>query len=158
MPAPVLKSLADEAGKSLKDAERYWKDALESAKDRGFSENSERFYAYVTGIVKRRLGLASDITNIIKIAKFISAKKDFGKLADELIKIKRPQHVDEASSFMILHYRNEKDLTKVEDYIEKTSKFVGAEGNGFIYKRDDITIHIEAGSAFVDKGGTIKLF
>lgn len=74
MPAPALKSLADEAGKSLADAERYWSEAKDSAKGRGFQENTERFFAYVTGIVKRRLGLASDISNITKIAGYINKK------------------------------------------------------------------------------------
>ena len=52
MPPPALKSLANKAGKSLKDAERYWSDAKNQVKPKTDSD-----YQKVMGIVKKRLGL-----------------------------------------------------------------------------------------------------
>jgi len=61
MPAPALKSLVEESDKTMSDAERYWDEA------KGIPENSDNFYPYVLGIVKRRMGLAS----IGKVALFL---------------------------------------------------------------------------------------
>lgn len=55
MPSPALKTMAKKAGKSLADAERYWKEAKESAEEQGFEEGTKNFYRYVMGIVKKRL-------------------------------------------------------------------------------------------------------
>lgn len=51
MPAPALASLAKKAGKSLKDAERYYNDAKKQAGPDDFKQ--------IMGIVKKRLGLAT---------------------------------------------------------------------------------------------------
>ena len=59
MPAPALENMAKRSGKSMNDAERYWREAKKSASDQGFVEGNENFYKYVMGIVKRRMGLAS---------------------------------------------------------------------------------------------------
>ena len=58
MPLPVLRKMAKESGRSLEDAEKYWDDAKEAALDQGFTEGDDDFYAYVMGIVKRRLNLS----------------------------------------------------------------------------------------------------
>lgn len=58
MPAPALATLAARSSKSLKDAERYWKEAKAAAQHRGMTKDDPNFWAYVMGIVKRRLGLA----------------------------------------------------------------------------------------------------
>lgn len=51
MPTPALKSLAEKHGKSVKTAERYWDEAKNSASNSGHADD----YAYIMGIVKRRL-------------------------------------------------------------------------------------------------------
>lgn len=51
MPTKALKSMAEKSGKSVKTAERYWDEAKKSASDSGHSDD----YAYIMGIVKRRL-------------------------------------------------------------------------------------------------------
>ena len=69
--------MAKRAGKPYEDAERYWKAAKISAKDQGFEEGEDSFYAYVTGIVKRRLGLAelsplgSRLIRSVEVAKLV---------------------------------------------------------------------------------------
>lgn len=52
MPPPALASLAKKAGKTLKDAERYYADAKKQVKP-----DSDDDYRLVMGIVKKRLGL-----------------------------------------------------------------------------------------------------
>lgn len=68
MPTPALKSLVEESGKSMADAERYWSEAKKTTKEKGIPEGSDKFYQYVMGIVKKRMGLAS----INKIALYLS--------------------------------------------------------------------------------------
>lgn len=65
MPATVLKALAKKSEKSVQDLERYWKEAKESAKDKGFTEDEDRFWAYTMGIVKRRAGLSEDLQEFV---------------------------------------------------------------------------------------------
>lgn len=55
MPTATLKSLADKADKSLKTVEKYWKEAMESAKKKKDLRGKPEQYAM--GIVKKRLGL-----------------------------------------------------------------------------------------------------
>lgn len=60
MPPPALKSLAGKAGKSLKDAERYYDDAKKQRlKKTGKKEKdlTNDDYRYIMGVVKKRLGL-----------------------------------------------------------------------------------------------------
>jgi len=60
MPPPALKSLASKAGKSLKDAERYYDDAKKQRmKSTGKSEKglTDQDYQYIMGVVKKRLKL-----------------------------------------------------------------------------------------------------
>lgn len=52
MPTPALAAMAKNAGVSLADAERYWDDAKKLAKDQGRAND----YAYIMGIVKKRMG------------------------------------------------------------------------------------------------------
>ena len=56
MPTAALKSLASKAGVSMEKAERLWDKAKKAAADEGKSED----YAYITGILKKMLGLASE--------------------------------------------------------------------------------------------------
>jgi len=56
MPAAVLKSLASKAGVSAERAEKLWQKAKKAAADEGKPED----YAYITGIVKQMMGVASE--------------------------------------------------------------------------------------------------
>lgn len=58
MPSATLKSMADKANVSIDKAESYWEAAKASA-EKKFKKSDPRFWAYVMGIVKRRLGLSS---------------------------------------------------------------------------------------------------
>jgi len=58
-----LETLAKRAGKSTKDAERYWKEGKESAKKKGLSEKTSDFWKYVMSITMRRLGLGASVTS-----------------------------------------------------------------------------------------------
>jgi hypothetical protein len=61
MPVPMLKSLAKKSGKSLSDAEKYWEEAKTSALKK-FNKKDNRYWAYVAGIVKQRMGLSESIS------------------------------------------------------------------------------------------------
>lgn len=65
MPSPVLKSLADKAGVSIKRAEHLWEQAKKIANKNGkFKKDGEdEYYAYVTGIVKRMLSVSKGRPN-----------------------------------------------------------------------------------------------
>lgn len=57
---PVLQSLAKKAGKSLKAAERYWEETKKDYLKRTGKQESElkdKDWRYITGVVKKRLGL-----------------------------------------------------------------------------------------------------
>lgn len=58
MPVRMLKGIAKKAGTSLDHAEKIWDDSKKIASEK-FSEGSPEFYPYLTGIVKRRLGVKS---------------------------------------------------------------------------------------------------
>ena len=53
MPNAVINSFAEKTGKSVAEVDKLWNKAKEIAKEAGESEN----YAYITGIVKKMLGL-----------------------------------------------------------------------------------------------------
>lgn len=69
MPAAVLKKIADESGKSEKELEKFWNEAKKAAKEKGFDEDQDRFWAYVVGIVKKRAGIGDkDLSEMAKAA------------------------------------------------------------------------------------------
>lgn len=77
MPSEALKSLAEKHGVSLSDAERYWDEALDSAKKQG--KTGEDKYAYAMGIVKKRMSASLNTEeNSMKIQ---PSKKDLQVLA-----------------------------------------------------------------------------
>lgn len=80
MPAPSLKSMAKRAGVSYEDAERYWDDSKQAALDQGFTEGEDDFYAYVMGIVKRRMGLAG----ILQVAAVETETRQYKITGDRL--------------------------------------------------------------------------
>jgi hypothetical protein len=53
MPANTVKSFADKTGKSVAEVEKLWDKAKAVAADAGEAEN----FAYITGILKKMLGL-----------------------------------------------------------------------------------------------------
>jgi hypothetical protein len=53
MPNAVINSFAEKTGKSVAEVDKLWNKAKEIAKEAGEGEN----YAYITGIVKKMLGL-----------------------------------------------------------------------------------------------------
>lgn len=60
MPPKALAALAKRAGKSLRDAERYWREAKRDAEKRAAAgEIYGDKYQYAMGVVKARLGLES---------------------------------------------------------------------------------------------------
>lgn len=58
MPANIVKSFADKTGKSVAEVDKLWTKAKEVASDAGEAEN----YAYITGILKKMLGLNETIS------------------------------------------------------------------------------------------------
>jgi len=64
MPTPVIKKYAERSGKSVKEVDEYWNEAKEQAAKKFKSESSE-FWAYVSGIVKRRCGLKESLKDFI---------------------------------------------------------------------------------------------
>lgn len=61
MPAHALASMAKEAGVSMKKAEKYWDEAKAQAAQKFKGKKTERFWRYVMGIVKKRLGKTDSI-------------------------------------------------------------------------------------------------
>jgi hypothetical protein len=57
MPNNVVKSYATKTKKSVATVEKYWDEAKASA-EKAIGKKGPRFWAYVNGIVKKRLGLA----------------------------------------------------------------------------------------------------
>jgi hypothetical protein len=55
MPNSVVKSLAKKSGRSVDEVEGLWDKAVSLAGKKGLSQDSDNFYAYVTGILKRML-------------------------------------------------------------------------------------------------------
>lgn len=80
MPTAALKALAEKHGVSLKTAERYWDDAKRSAKGKDIDDK----YAYMMGIVKRRMEASLDLEDRILARMCVNA----GYIGD---------YVDEAS-------------------------------------------------------------
>lgn len=58
MPANIVKSFADKTGKSEQEVDKLWNKAKEVAAEAGEAEN----YAYITGILKKMLGLNETIS------------------------------------------------------------------------------------------------
>jgi hypothetical protein len=50
------KKAAAKSGKSVEKVEKYWDDAREAARRKGFDDKNPRHFAYATAIVKRRTG------------------------------------------------------------------------------------------------------
>ena len=60
MPSNIVKSFSDKTGKSEEEVERLWKKAQGLAIDNDIDKDSESFYPYVVGILKRMLKIEDD--------------------------------------------------------------------------------------------------
>lgn len=90
MPVPMLKSLAKKSGKSLSDAEKYWEEAKTSASKK-FSKKDDRYWAYVAGIVKHRLGITESVSfkRYINETLMSSQEKFVDKFTKTLLQLKK---------------------------------------------------------------------
>lgn len=67
MPTNVLKSLADRAGVDVKTAEDKWNAAKEIAdKNKNITKDSDQYWALVTYITKKELGIKETFSESIK--------------------------------------------------------------------------------------------
>jgi len=99
MPNDALQSLAKKAKVSMDKAEKLWKKAKASAKEQGFDPDSDRYWAYVMGTVKKMLGVeAVDLLQVGFSPKVISEavitkssasfmKSRMRKVTDEIAKM-----------------------------------------------------------------------
>ena len=60
MPTPMIKSFADKTGKTVGEVEKLWNEAKAIA----FKEGKEDNYAYIVGILKKKLGLNESVENV----------------------------------------------------------------------------------------------
>lgn len=56
MPVNVISNVVKTCKKSEKEVEELWDAAKEGAKEKGLSEDTDRFYAYAMGIFKKSVG------------------------------------------------------------------------------------------------------
>lgn len=67
MPSNVVKGFAEKTGKSEAEVEKLWDEAKAKAKEEypDVTEDSDRFYMIVTGILKKMLGMNESFEDII---------------------------------------------------------------------------------------------
>lgn len=99
MPTPTLQSLAKKANVSLDKAEKLWKEAKKSADEKGLNPDSDRYWAYIVGTVKKMLkievldlvsvGIDSQVLSEAVIGKSSASfmKSRMRKVTDELSKL-----------------------------------------------------------------------
>jgi hypothetical protein len=116
MPTPALKSFAKESGKPIAEVERLWGKAKKLANDEGHKESDgDSFYAYVTGILKKMLGLKSTL------------EEQVGYLLGEVLE--ESVEIEDELSFK---------LRKVPDLVKQETKFSTEKiVQGFILKPND---------------------
>lgn len=67
MPINALKSMANKAGVDLKTAENKWNAAKDIAdKNKNITKDSDQYWALVTYITKKELGIEESFSNSIK--------------------------------------------------------------------------------------------
>lgn len=62
MPTAVLKSYAEQSGKTLEEVEKVWASCKAQA-DSKFSKKDEHYWAYVNSCTKRKLNITSKVSN-----------------------------------------------------------------------------------------------
>ena len=75
MPSNVVKSFADKTGKSVAEVEALWDKAKKSAADEGQADN----YAYITGTLKKMLGISERVT----LDQLLNSDKSFNQLFED---------------------------------------------------------------------------
>lgn len=67
MPSNVIKSFAEKSGKSEKEVEALWDEAKEQVNENytDVEKNSDRYYALVTGILKKMVGLKETFIDLV---------------------------------------------------------------------------------------------
>jgi len=129
MPAPVLKALAKKTEKSLDDLERYWKEAKISAKDKGFSEDEDRFWAYTMGIVKKRAGLSESLREFIDDVLWVLDEEETKEVRDyiDADKTEKPAELSLLSQYSKDTGLSEEEVLKYWDAAMKEAKKFQAE-------------------------------
>jgi hypothetical protein len=72
MPTPLIKDLAKEANKPVKEVEKLWNDAIEQAEKKGLPDGPK--HAYANSVVQKKLGIKKDETFTDFVESKLSAK------------------------------------------------------------------------------------
>ncbi len=89
MPNNIIKSFAEKSGKSVKEVEKLWNKAKAIAKESDIPEtDKDKFYSYVTGILKKMLSIkeattAANIPDISGPAGFMPGNIPYFNCNDE---------------------------------------------------------------------------
>ena len=88
MPATVLKSIADKAGVGMDKAEKAWSDAKAAAHKQypDLSEADDKFWAIVTTITKKMLGVKESFVTLCDVELFKVEKLHEVKFIQDAIK------------------------------------------------------------------------
>ena len=62
MPTPLIKKYAEKTGKTVAEVEAIWDEAKEAASNAFHGNKSPKYWAYVNGIVRKRLKLSESMT------------------------------------------------------------------------------------------------
>ena len=66
MPSNIVKSFAKKTGKSEKEVERLWNKAKKIVSNEyNVKEGNDKFYALVTGVLKKELGLKESFEDVL---------------------------------------------------------------------------------------------
>jgi hypothetical protein len=84
MPSNVVKSFAEQTGKSIEEVEKLWNKAKTNAIKQGFKEDDSNFFAYVTGTLKKMLGLNE--SEVLSFSEFSDLKEAQGRIKQEDLK------------------------------------------------------------------------
>jgi hypothetical protein len=79
MPANTVKSFAEKTGKSVAEVEKLWDKAKEVASEAGETEN----FAYITGILKKMLGLNESTSSFKEFLEQEAKEKELAKAKSE---------------------------------------------------------------------------
>lgn len=149
MPVPMLKKLASKSGKSLSSAEKYWEEAKVTASKK-FGKKDSHYWAYVAGIVKKRMG----VNESLRFKQFIKEEMILEVSEDNLAKIKKdcsqfikesgglpafrgierePNFFTKTKSFSIARDSNAILTNTFNLYIEQKFKYVGIRSRNRVY-------------------------
>lgn len=76
MPSSVVKSFAQKSGKSVAEVEKIWNDSkTEASGHKVFKGYNPNFWAYVTAIVKKKLGIKESL-KFSEFSQILDEEKD----------------------------------------------------------------------------------